>query len=71
MDMDREKLVAARAYELWEQEGRPDGAHERHWHQAILDVQAVERKAPARRKANGASKTSGPKRTKAKSAQSN
>ena len=35
---DREDRIRRRAYDLWEQEGRPEGAHERHWHQAARDV---------------------------------
>ncbi|PLU57684.1 hypothetical protein BMJ22_33635 [Sinorhizobium medicae] len=30
----REELIRRRAYVIWEQEGRPDGQHERHWEQA-------------------------------------
>ncbi len=26
--------IARRAYELWEQDGRPDGHHDRHWLEA-------------------------------------
>lgn len=26
--------IARRAYALWEENGRPDGEHERHWHEA-------------------------------------
>ena len=35
---DREERVRQRAYLLWEQEGRPHGRHEDHWHQASQDV---------------------------------
>ena len=44
MDTKREQLIAARAYELWEEEGRPQGAHERHWLQASREVEAAARK---------------------------
>ncbi len=30
----RETMIRRKAYELWEAEGRPDGQHERHWHDA-------------------------------------
>ena len=33
MDEDEEK-IAAKAHELWEAEGRPDGRAERHWAEA-------------------------------------
>ena len=26
--------VAQRAYQLWEEEGHPEGAHDEHWHRA-------------------------------------
>jgi hypothetical protein len=42
MWMSKEQLIAARAYQLWEQEGRPHGADERHWIQAVRDVEAAE-----------------------------
>ena len=31
MDQDREGRVRARAYAIWEREGRPEGEAERHW----------------------------------------
>ncbi|MDF2797923.1 MAG: hypothetical protein K0R85_667 [Devosia sp.] len=36
MDQDEHKdgRTRERAYQLWEQEGRPEGRHEDHWHQA-------------------------------------
>jgi hypothetical protein len=33
-----EDRVRERAYRLWEQEGRPQGRHEDHWHQASQQV---------------------------------
>ncbi|EYD78083.1 Acyl-CoA dehydrogenase [Rubellimicrobium mesophilum DSM 19309] len=35
---DREERIRERAYRLWEQEGRPHGRHEDHWHQASQEV---------------------------------
>ena len=32
------KLIAQRAYELWENEGRPDGFHLVHWRQAEQEL---------------------------------
>ncbi|WP_136685935.1 DUF2934 domain-containing protein [Falsirhodobacter xinxiangensis] len=32
--MSRIDEVEKRAYEIWEREGRPDGAHEDHWRRA-------------------------------------
>lgn len=30
--------VRERAYEIWEREGRPDGQHESHWKQALVEL---------------------------------
>jgi hypothetical protein len=54
--MDHEngdERVRARAHELWEKEGRPEGRDKEHWAQAEEDVKAAKRgkgrddKAPA------------------------
>ncbi|MCO5963686.1 DUF2934 domain-containing protein [Sinorhizobium meliloti] len=42
-DLDR---IRARAYEIWEREGRPDGGHERHWHQAQKELEEEGRISP-------------------------
>ena len=34
MDDKRDEKIRQRAYELWEQEGRPEGRHSEHWEQA-------------------------------------
>lgn len=34
MDSDRRKEIERRAYELWEEEGRPAGREHAHWQQA-------------------------------------
>jgi Protein of unknown function (DUF2934) len=36
-NQDREEQVRRRAYELWEQAGRPDGRHDDFWHQASAE----------------------------------
>ncbi|WP_274627423.1 DUF2934 domain-containing protein [Arvimicrobium flavum] len=36
---DKEKRIRARAYELWEREGRSHGSHERHWSEATRQVE--------------------------------
>jgi hypothetical protein len=48
MNADREQRIAARAYQLWEEEGRPHGSHERHWEQASREIVASEGKKPRR-----------------------
>jgi hypothetical protein len=35
--------VAARAYEIWQQAGRPDGQHEAHWYQAERELRTRSR----------------------------
>jgi hypothetical protein len=41
---DREQmirhLIAVRAYEIWESQGRPHGHHTAHWRQAEQDIMA-------------------------------
>ncbi len=34
MMSDKEQQQRERAYQIWEEEGRPDGAHEDHWNRA-------------------------------------
>ena len=34
MDQEIERKVRERAYAIWEQEGRPDGQHLKHWERA-------------------------------------
>ena len=36
-----EVRIRERAYELWEQEGRPEGQQERHWHRAEAEMEEV------------------------------
>ncbi len=35
-----ESQIRARAYELWELAGKPDGAEQEHWRQALEQLQA-------------------------------
>ena len=35
---ERDARIRERAYEIWEQEGRPFGQHERHWLQAEAEL---------------------------------
>ncbi len=39
-DNERDKRIRARAYELWENDGRRDGDHERYWHEAAREIDA-------------------------------
>ena len=38
MSDDREDRIRKRAHALWEQNGRPEGQHEEHWHQASQEA---------------------------------
>ena len=40
--MDRNERIRAKAHELWEREGRPEGRHEAHWEQAMREIEAAE-----------------------------
>lgn len=43
LDQDRQNKISLRAYSMWEEEGRPDGAQERHWREAeALEMSALE-----------------------------
>jgi hypothetical protein len=43
---DDEDRIRSRAYEIWEREGRPEGGHERHWHQAKKELEDEGRNSP-------------------------
>lgn len=38
MDNNHEDRLRSRAYEMWENAGKPDGEHESHWHQAAKEL---------------------------------
>lgn len=40
---DLEQRIRDRAHQIWEDEGRPEGAQDRHWEQARLEVEAEDR----------------------------
>ncbi len=35
---DREERIRARAHQIWEEEGRPEGRHHEHWRQACEEI---------------------------------
>jgi hypothetical protein len=51
---DKQNRIRQRAHEIWEREGRPEGAHERHWQQAEGEIATEDgkgrRKSAASRK---------------------
>ena len=38
MSKDRHEKIQQRAYDIWQREGGLDGDHERHWHQAQMEL---------------------------------
>ena len=40
MGIDREEWISKRAYELWEQAGRPDGKDDEQWNAASAEWEA-------------------------------
>ena len=45
---DMQESIRRRAYEIWEQSGRPNGSHLDHWLQAELEHSAAQPAATAR-----------------------
>lgn len=41
MTDDRHERIRQRAHEIWEQAGRPEGAHMEHWDQATAEIDAA------------------------------
>ncbi len=35
-----QEMIARRAFEIWEQKGRPEGQSEQHWHEAEAQLRA-------------------------------
>lgn len=52
MAVQSETLIAARAYEIWEKQGRPHGRDRDHWLQAVSEL--AEAKTLPRAKAKAA-----------------
>lgn len=52
MTDDKHERIRQRAHEIWEQAGRPEGAHMDHWDQAAAEVDAASKpKAKSPKKA--------------------
>ncbi|OHV88652.1 DUF2934 domain-containing protein [Mesorhizobium sp. ORS 3428] len=56
MTEDRQERIRRRAHEIWEQAGRPEGAHLQHWDQAAAEIDAEKKPKvkPAPKKAAAA-----------------
>ncbi|MBN9547412.1 MAG: DUF2934 domain-containing protein [Alphaproteobacteria bacterium] len=63
MTDDRHERIRQRAHEIWEQAGRPEGAHMEHWDRATAEIDAA-----AKPKANGPKKAAAAKVEKPKAA---
>jgi hypothetical protein len=44
---DREQAIRERAHEIWEREGRPHGCDQKHWEQAVQEIDAESGSAAA------------------------
>ena len=64
MTDDRHERIRQRAHEIWEQAGRPEGAHMEHWDQATAEIDAVGKPNKAAKK-TAAAKADKPKAAKA------
>lgn len=50
---DRQERIRQRAHAIWEQAGRPDGAHQQHWDQATAEIDGEESRPKAKGRATG------------------
>jgi DUF2934 family protein len=48
MDEEREARIRQRAHEIWEREGRPEGAQEEHWRRACEEIDAEDQSTSGR-----------------------
>lgn len=75
VDNEREELIRRRAYVIWEQEGRPEGQHQRHWEQAAREMQGPEMQGEEsevnEKAAPGGVRTNGSKRREKQTAPEN
>lgn len=55
MGLSLEERIRQRAYEIWEQEGRPDGRDREHWLRAEAEITAEKRPGPVPISAKGQS----------------
>ncbi|PBB18360.1 DUF2934 domain-containing protein [Mesorhizobium sp. WSM4313] len=65
MTDDRHERIRQRAHEIWEQAGRPEGAHKEHWDQATAEVDAAGKPKAKSPKKAAAAKADKPKAAKA------
>ncbi|RWM68016.1 MULTISPECIES: DUF2934 domain-containing protein [Mesorhizobium] len=53
MTDDRQERIRQRAHAIWEQAGRPHGAHQQHWDQATAEIDGEESRPKAKDPATG------------------
>lgn len=58
--LDRVDRVRRRAYELWEREGQPHGAHEAHWYEATRQIDGEDQASGAAGRAPAGPSTKDP-----------
>jgi hypothetical protein len=71
---DRQDRIRQRAHEIWDQAGRPEGAHQEHWEQATAEIDggaaAKPKKAAKKADAKPAKAAAKPKAVKPAAAKS-
>ncbi|BCH15870.1 MULTISPECIES: DUF2934 domain-containing protein [unclassified Mesorhizobium] len=71
MTDNRQERIRRRAHAIWEQAGRPDGAHQQHWDQAAAEIDGEESRPKAKpTRKPAAAKETKPKEPKPKAARS-
>lgn len=68
MTDDRQERIRQRAHEIWEQAGRPEGAHMEHWQQATAEIDGGKKPKAAPKKAAATKAAKAEKPAKAKAA---
>jgi hypothetical protein len=66
MTDDRQERIRSRAHRIWVEEGQPAGQHERHWQQAVADVDREDAADSSSTGKKSAKKTAGKAKLSAK-----
>lgn len=61
MESERDRKISARAYELWEEGGRPDGHADAHWAQATREIEPAGEHASKTSSSRSAPRSAGAK----------
>jgi len=65
-----EEAIRRRAYQIWEEEGYPEGGHERHWEQAARELRGERDWSGSRKSGNRFFRLEPPKKQRARAVQS-